>query len=93
MLRLGLRSARVPAEWVNIWDDQAAAARVRAITGGDETVPTVLVGATAMVNPSARQVIAAARADQPGTGTAEGDQSASWPGRAARLLAFRRLRR
>jgi glutaredoxin len=44
MLRLGLRSARVPAEWVNIWEDRAAAARVRAITGGDETVPTVVVG-------------------------------------------------
>jgi len=37
-LRLGLRSARVPATWVNIWEDRAAAARVRAITGGDETV-------------------------------------------------------
>lgn len=53
MLRLGLRSARVRAEWVNIWEDTAAAARVRAITGGDETVPTVVVGAQAIVNPSA----------------------------------------
>src|SRR6266568_2125515 len=29
MLRLGLRSARVPATWVNIGEDRAAAARVR----------------------------------------------------------------
>ena len=27
MLRLGLRGARVPATWVNIWEDRAAAAR------------------------------------------------------------------
>ena len=44
MPRLGLRGVRVRAEWVNIWEDQAAAAAVRAITGGDETVPTALVG-------------------------------------------------
>jgi hypothetical protein len=30
MLRLGLRSARVAAEWVNIWEEPAAAAQVRA---------------------------------------------------------------
>ena len=51
---------------IDIWEDRAAAARLRAITGGDETVPTVIVGSQAMVNPSARQVIAAARAGQPG---------------------------
>jgi mycoredoxin len=39
MLRLGLRRARVRAEWINIWDDPAAAAEVRDITGGDETSP------------------------------------------------------
>jgi mycoredoxin len=65
MLRLGLRGARVQAEWINIWDDQAAAARVRAITGGDETVPTVVVGTRAMVNPSPRQVVAAMRTGSP----------------------------
>jgi mycoredoxin len=67
MLRLGLLSARVPATWVNIWEDQAAAARVREITGGDETVPTVEVGARAMINPSARQVAAAVGDRQRGT--------------------------
>ena len=41
----GAAQCPVPATWVNIWEDRAAAARVRAITGGDETVPTVEVGA------------------------------------------------
>jgi glutaredoxin-like protein len=92
MLRLGLRGARVPAEWVNIWDDQAAAARVRAITGGDETVPTVVIGTRAMVNPSARQVIAAVRAGQPGILPARGTPPASRLARAAGFLTRRRPR-
>ena len=78
MLRLGLRGARVPAEWVNIWEDGAAAARVRVITGGDETVPTVEVGTRAMVNPSARQVAAAVRDGQPGVSRQAGTGAASW---------------
>jgi mycoredoxin len=90
MLRLGLRGARVRAEWINIWDDQAAAARVRDITGGDETVPTVVVGTRAMVNPSPRQVVAAVRAAQPGTLPAERTRPASWPARAAGFLRRRR---
>ena len=84
-LRLGLRGARMPAEWVNIWEDRAAAARVRAITGGDEIVPTVVVGTRAMVNPSARQVIAAVRKGQPGTRPTEGTRAAV---RLARLAGF-----
>ena len=86
MLRLGLRSARVPATWVNIWEDRAAAARVRAVTGGDETVPTVVVGTQAMVNPPARQVIAAVRAVL----AARRTRPASWLARAAGLLTSRR---
>lgn len=60
-LRLKLRAVRLNAEWINIWEDDAAAAAVRAITGGDETVPTVVAGGRAMVNPSARQIIEAVR--------------------------------
>lgn len=75
-----------PPEWVNIWEDRAAAARVRAITGGDETVPTVVVGTQAMVNPSARQVIAAAGDGQPGTGPSAGTRAATWLARMAGLL-------
>jgi hypothetical protein len=86
MLRLGLRGARVPAEWVNIWEDRAAAARVRAITGGDETVPTVVVGTRAMVNPSARQVIAAVGDGQPGTRPSAGTRAAALLARMAGLF-------
>lgn len=41
----------------NIWDEPEAAAIVRSIADGNETVPTVRVGDTAIVNPSARQVL------------------------------------
>lgn len=90
MLRLGLRSARIRVEWVNIWEDRAAAARVRAITCGDETVPTVVVGARAMVNPPARQVIAAVRAGQPGVVPAARARPSSWLTGAASRLTRRR---
>jgi mycoredoxin len=90
MLRLGLRGARVRAEWINIWDDQAAAARVRSITGGDETIQTVVVGTRAMVNPSPRQVAVAVRAGQPGTVPAERTRHASRLVRAAGFLRRRR---
>jgi len=89
MLRLGLRSARVPATWVNIWEDRAAAARVRAVTGGDETVPTVVVGTRALVNPSARQVAAAVRDGQPGNRPSAGTRAAAWLARVAGFLSRR----
>ena len=44
---------------VNIWRDPDAAAFVRSVANGNETVPTVTVGEKTMVNPSKRQVIAA----------------------------------
>jgi mycoredoxin len=88
----GLRSARVPATWVNIWEDRAAAAQVRAITGGDETIPTVAVGAQAMVNPSARQVVAAVRDAQPGTLPRAGGRATSWLARLAGFVGRRRAR-
>jgi mycoredoxin len=37
--------------WVDIWADPAGAASVRAVADGNETVPTVITGDTAMVNP------------------------------------------
>ena len=49
----------------NIWSDPDAAATVRSLAGGNETVPTVVVGATALVNPSIGQVIAAMGDDAP----------------------------
>ena len=44
---------------VNIWDDPDAAATVRSIAHGSETVPTVVVGSVALVNPSVQQIMAA----------------------------------
>ncbi len=89
MLRLGLHRARLPVEEINIWEDPAAAGQVRDITGGDETVPTVVVGTRAMVNPSARQVVAAVRAGQPGIFPAQGTRPAWRPARAAGFLPRR----
>jgi mycoredoxin len=48
-IRLGRDGRR--AYWVNIWADPAGAAAVRAITGGDETVPTVELAGQPHVNP------------------------------------------
>ncbi|MFF4534899.1 glutaredoxin domain-containing protein [Streptomyces aureus] len=48
-VRLGLRARH--AHWVDIWRDPAGAAEVRAVNGGDETVPTVLVAGRAHTNP------------------------------------------
>ena len=64
-LRWGLRRAGVPTVERNIRMDPAAAALVRSITGGDETVPTVLVGTQALVNPSVADVLAAAGWERP----------------------------
>lgn len=58
MLRTGLRLRGVPHREVNIWEDPEAAAFVRSVANGNETVPTVVVGDTALVNPSAKQVAA-----------------------------------
>jgi len=46
---LGRRGGR--AHWVNIWQDPAAAAAVRAVNDGNETVPTVVVDGRAHTNP------------------------------------------
>lgn len=59
---------------VNIWDDPDAAATVRAYAGGNETVPTVVIGdafssdAVGLVNPSAREVLAAVERRSSGAG-------------------------
>ncbi|SFF51862.1 Glutaredoxin [Actinacidiphila alni] len=48
-IRLGPRAGRL--HWVNIWRDAEAAAAVRAVNDGNETVPTVVVAGTAHTNP------------------------------------------
>ena len=52
--RLG-RSGR-HATWINIWTDDEAAAFVRSVNGGNETVPTVVIDGVAHTNPPAEKV-------------------------------------
>jgi mycoredoxin len=44
---------------VNIWHDDQAAATVRSIARGHETVPTVTVGDIGLVNPALGEIVAA----------------------------------
>ena len=39
------------ATWVNIWEDPEAAAYVRSVNGGNETVPTVVIDGVPHTNP------------------------------------------
>ena len=61
----GLTKAGIPMNKLNIWDDPEHAATVRSLANGNETVPTVVVGDTAMVNPRVGQVIDALKAEAP----------------------------
>jgi glutaredoxin len=62
-LRTRLRFTRLRHSEVNIWQDPEAAAFVRSVAGGNETVPTVTVAGKAMVNPSKKQLFAAIKAN------------------------------
>lgn len=64
-LHRGLTRRGIPFEAVNIWENPDAAARVRAAAGGNETVPTVVVGEQALVNPSVAQVESLIEAEAP----------------------------
>lgn len=55
-LRWGLRRLAIATEELDIWTDLEAAAFVRSVNGGNETVPTVVVGDVTMLNPTPRQV-------------------------------------
>lgn len=65
MLRRRLSQLGLPLDERNIWEDPDAAAAVRAVTGGSETVPTVVIGDVALVNPPAAQVLDTVRTDAP----------------------------
>ncbi len=60
LLRRGLKRAGVPTHEIDIWKDPEAAAYVRAHADGNETVPTVVVGDSVLVNPPARTVVSLA---------------------------------
>lgn len=65
-LRQDLRIAGVPAREINIWADKAAAAAVRELAGGNETVPAVVIGGRGYINPSAATILAEVRRTSPG---------------------------
>lgn len=58
-LERSLNKLNIPLDKKNIWDDPAHAETVRTLAGGNETVPTLVIGETALVNPSAKQVLQA----------------------------------
>jgi glutaredoxin len=65
-LRRDLRELGLPAREVNIWGDPSAAAVVRGLADGNETVPTVVIDGRGYVNPSAAAVLAEVRRAVPG---------------------------
>jgi glutaredoxin len=74
-LRRGLDRAGLDRTEVNIWEDPQAAARVRSVAGGHETVPTVVVGDVALVNPTVAEVITAVGVDGLGRTSTRSDPS------------------
>jgi len=64
-LRRRLRRAGLAVVEVNIWQDRTAAAVVRSVARGNETVPTVVVGRQALVNPTVGDVLEAVRNEAP----------------------------
>ncbi|MDI5964475.1 glutaredoxin domain-containing protein [Streptomyces sp. SL13] len=64
-LLLLLRFTRLRYTKVNIWKDPGAAAFVRSVADGNETVPTVTVAGRPMVNPSKRHLMEAVRTHAP----------------------------
>ncbi|AXB42152.1 glutaredoxin domain-containing protein [Amycolatopsis albispora] len=60
-----LSRSDLPVREFNIWEDDEAAARVRAVADGNEIVPTVFVGGHSMINPSFGEIEAAVRAHAP----------------------------
>lgn len=79
-----LRDVEIPIERHNIWEDPEAAAFVRSVANGNETVPTVTVGNESLVNPSAKDVAAAVARVAPDRAAAMASVTA--PGPLGRML-------
>jgi mycoredoxin len=62
MLRADLAAAGLAYRERDIWQDRDAAAAVRAVADGNETVPTVNIGDVWLVNPSIDEISAVLRA-------------------------------
>ncbi|MEU8383626.1 glutaredoxin domain-containing protein [Streptosporangium sp. NPDC048865] len=71
-LRTRLRFTRLRYSEVNIWRDPQAAAFVRSVADGNETVPTVTVAGKAMVNPSKARLLEAVRTHGPHLASGDG---------------------
>ena len=56
-LRHSLKRAGVAVRPRNIWAEPEAAAQVRAVANGHETVPTIGFGGDHLVNPTAAEVV------------------------------------
>lgn len=92
VLRARLRRAGVRFDEVDIWQDRAAAAFVRSVADGNETVPTVRIGQRTLVNPSAADVISLARSHAPDAVAALAQRPARPGGVLARLRRGTRSR-
>ncbi|GAC1311981.1 MAG: mycoredoxin [Acidimicrobiales bacterium] len=64
-LRRRLHRAGLVVTEINIYDDADATRLVRSVAHGNETVPTVVIGTRALVNPRLEDVLAVVRADAP----------------------------
>jgi mycoredoxin len=61
MLRADLTAAGLSYRERDIWQDPAAAAAVREVANGNETVPTINIGDVWLVNPSVDEIRQALR--------------------------------
>lgn len=61
-LRATLAGTARRVHWVDIWKDPEAAAAVRAVADGNETVPTVILAGVPHVNPNPRWLLRQVRA-------------------------------
>ena len=83
-LERGLGRLGLPLDKRNIWEDPDHAATVRSIARGSETVPTIVIGSTELVNPSAARVLEAAMLEAPHLVPAGTEMPE--PGPAARIV-------
>ncbi len=58
LLERQLRRSGLELRMRNIWDEPEAAAYVRSVARGNETVPTLRIGAVSLVNPDPDEVVA-----------------------------------
>jgi mycoredoxin len=85
-LRRGLDKVGLDRVEHNIWDDPAHAATVRQHANGNETVPTVVIGDKAMVNPSPRELLGFLATNAPHLLPDEFDATPAESGKVSRII-------